>query len=150
MRKKRLKAISFLLIATLLMWVKTYVIYKSSFNIKIENFMQEFILFINPLSFLLFIFGIGLFFKEKNRNRYIIVTSFILTFILLANIVFYRFYSDFLTIPVLFQTNNMGDLGSSITSLIEPVDFLMFVDIIILIWLYKKQPSFRTDVNDFT
>lgn len=65
MRKKRLKAISFLLIATLLMWVKTYVIYKSSFNIKIENFMQEFILFINPLSFLLFIFGIGLFFKEK-------------------------------------------------------------------------------------
>ncbi|MFQ1030663.1 hypothetical protein ACEWB3_12420, partial [Staphylococcus haemolyticus] len=144
MRKKRLKAISFLLIATLLMWVKTYVIYKSSFNIKIENFMQEFILFINPLSFLLFIFGIGLFFKEKNRNRYIIVTSFILTFILLANIVFYRFYSDFLTIPVLFQTNNMGDLGSSITSLIEPVDLLMFVDIIILIWLYKKQPSFRT------
>lgn len=69
MRKKRLKAISFLLIATLLMWVKTYVIYKSSFNIKIENFMQEFILFINPLSFLLFIFGIGLFMKEKNRNR---------------------------------------------------------------------------------
>lgn len=147
MRKKRLKAMSFLLIATLLMWVKTYVIYKSSFNIKIENFMQEFILFINPLSFLLFIFGIGLFFKEKNRNRYIIVTSFVLTFILLANIVFYRFYSDFLTIPVLFQTNNMGDLGSSITSLIEPVDFLMFVDIIILIWLYKKQPSFRTDVT---
>ncbi|MGW6043812.1 hypothetical protein ACWF0C_13215, partial [Bacillus altitudinis] len=47
MRKKRLKAMSFLLIATLLMWVKTYVIYKSSFNIKIENFMQEFILFIN-------------------------------------------------------------------------------------------------------
>ena len=76
MRKKRLQAMSFLLIATLLMWVKTYVIYKSSFNIKIENFMQEFILFINPLSFLLFIFGIGLFFKEKNRNRYIIVTSF--------------------------------------------------------------------------
>ncbi|PCK20837.1 hypothetical protein CEY02_11275, partial [Bacillus pumilus] len=66
MRNKRLKAISFLLIATLLMWVKTYVIYKSSFNIKIENFMQEFILFINPLSFLLFIFGIGLFLKEKN------------------------------------------------------------------------------------
>ena len=66
------------------------------------------------------------------------MTSFVLTFILLANIVFYRFYSDFLTIPVLFQTNNMGDLGSSITSLIEPVDFLMFVDIIILIWLYKN------------
>lgn len=82
--------------------------------------------------------SVSVYFSKKNRNRYIIVTSFILTFVLLANIVFYRFYSDFLTIPVLFQTNNMGDLGSSITSLIEPVDLLMFVDIIILIWLYKN------------
>lgn len=62
MRKSFFSKISFLLIATLLMWLKTYVVYKTSFNIKIENFMQEFILFINPLSFLLFIFGIGLFF----------------------------------------------------------------------------------------
>ncbi|MCY9150162.1 hypothetical protein MOE85_21485, partial [Bacillus haynesii] len=117
------------------MWLKTYVVYKTSFNIKIENFMQEFILFINPLSFLLFIFGIGLFFKEKNRNRYIIGASIVLTFVLLANMIFYRFYNDFLTIPVLFQTNNMGDLGSSINSLFMPTDLLLIVDIAILIWL---------------
>lgn len=122
MRKSFFSKISFLLIATLLMWLKTYVVYKTSFNIKIENFMQEFILFINPLSFLLFIFGIGLFFKEKNRNRFIIGASIVLTFVLLANMIFYRFYNDFLTIPVLFQTNNMGDLGSSINSLFMPTD----------------------------
>ncbi|MED1739740.1 LTA synthase family protein [Bacillus swezeyi] len=139
MRKPFLSKISFLLVATLLMWLKTYVVYKTSFNIKIENFMQEFILFINPLSFLLFVFGIGLFFKEKNRNRFIIGTSIVLTFVLLANMVFYRFYNDFLTIPVLFQTNNMGDLGSSINSLFMPTDLLLAVDIAILIWLYKRQ-----------
>lgn len=82
MRKSFFSKISFLLIATLLMWLKTYVVYKTSFNIKIENFMQEFILFINPLSFLLFIFGIGLFFKEKNRDRFIIGASIVLTFCL--------------------------------------------------------------------
>lgn len=141
MRKSFFSKISFLLIATLLMWLKTYVVYKTSFNIKIENFMQEFILFINPLSFLLFIFGIGLFFKEKNRNRYIIGASIVLTFVLLANMIFYRFYNDFLTIPVLFQTNNMGDLGSSINSLFMPTDLLLIVDIAILIWLYKRQPA---------
>lgn len=102
--------------------------------------MQEFILFINPLSFLLFVFGIGLFFKEKNRNRFIIGASIILTLVLLANMIFYRFYNDFLTIPVLFQTNNMGDLGSSINSLFMPADLLLAVDIVILIWLYKRQP----------
>ncbi|UOY89812.1 LTA synthase family protein [Bacillus glycinifermentans] len=141
MQKSFFSKISFLLIATLLMWLKTYVVYKTSFNIKIENFMQEFILFINPLSFLLFIFGISLFFKEKNRNRFIIVVSIVLTFVLLANMIFYRFYNDFLTIPVLFQTNNMGDLGSSINSLFMPTDLLLAVDIIILMWLYKRQPE---------
>ncbi|MCY9393619.1 LTA synthase family protein, partial [Bacillus haynesii] len=141
MRKSFFSKISFLLIATLLMWLKTYVVYKTSFNIKIENFMQEFILFINPLSFLLFIFGIGLFFKEKNRDRFIIGASIVLTFVLLANMIFYRFYNDFLTIPVLFQTNNMGDLGSSINSLFMPTDLLLIVDIVILIWLYKRQPA---------
>lgn len=109
MRRGPFSKISFLVLATVFMWLKTYIIYKTSFNIKIENFTQEFILFINPLSFLLFLFGIGLFLKEKNRNRYILGASFFVTFILMANVIFYRFYDDFLTIPVLFQTSNMGD-----------------------------------------
>jgi lipoteichoic acid synthase len=142
MRIKSLSKISFLLIATLLLWVKTYIVYKTSFDIKIENFTQEFILFINPLSFLLFIFGFGLFMKEKNRNRYILGASIIVTAVLIANIVFYRFFNDFLTIPVLFQTSNMGDLGSSISSLFEPIDLLLLVDIVILFWLMKR-PRFQ-------
>ncbi|MDQ0224878.1 hypothetical protein CHH83_08310 [Bacillus sp. 7586-K] len=144
MRKKSFSKISFLLIATLFMWIKTYIVYKTSFDIKIENFKQEFILFINPLSFLLFIFGIGLFMKEKNRNRYIFGASIFVTILLLANMVFYRFYNDFLTIPVLFQTSNMGDLGSSISSLFLPTDLLMLVDLVILFWLLKK-PTFKSD-----
>jgi phosphoglycerol transferase MdoB-like AlkP superfamily enzyme len=129
------------------MWIKTYIVYKTSFQIKIDNFTQEFILFINPLSFLLFLFGIGLFFKEKNRNRYILLASVAVTFILMANVIFYRFYDDFLTIPVLFQTSNMGDLGSSITSLFEVSDLFMVVDLLILFLLYKSNPGFKTDVR---
>ncbi|WP_243290552.1 LTA synthase family protein [Bacillus sp. FJAT-47783] len=138
MRKNTFSKISFLLLATIIMWLKTYVVYKTSFDIKIENFTQEFILFINPLSFLLIIFGLGLFMKERNRNRWVIGTSILMTVILIANMIFYRFYNDFLTIPVLFQASNMGDLGSSITELIQPVDLLMFVDIALLIWISKK------------
>lgn len=143
MRKKTFSKISFLLLATLFLWIKTYIVYKTSFDIKIENFTQEFILFINPLSFLLLIFGFGLFMKEKNRNRYIFGASIFVTALLLANMVFYRFFNDFLTIPVLFQTSNMGDLGSSITNLFLPSDLLMFVDLAILYWLLKK-PTFRS------
>ncbi|MFC0269993.1 LTA synthase family protein [Metabacillus herbersteinensis] len=146
MRKKTFSKISFLLLATVFLWIKTYLVYKTSFDIKIENFTQEFILFINPLSFLLLIFGIGLFMKEKSRNRYIFGASILVTGVLLANMVFYRFFNDFLTIPVLFQTSNMGDLGSSITSLFQPADLLMFVDLAILFWLLKK-PSLSSDVR---
>jgi lipoteichoic acid synthase len=143
MGKKSFSKIYFLLLATLFMWIKTYIVYKTSFDIKIENFTQEVILFINPISFLLFIFGIGLFMKEKNRNRYIFGASIFVTILLLANMVFYRFYNDFLTIPVLFQTSNMGDLGSSIGSLFLPSDLLMLVDLAILYWLLKK-PTFKS------
>lgn len=139
MRKNTFSKLSFILLATLLMWLKTYIVYKTSFDIKIENITQEFILFINPLSFLLIVFGIGLLMKEKNRNRWVISISVLMTIVLLANVVFYRFYNDFLTIPVLFQASNMGDLGSSITELIQPVDLLMFIDIAVLVWLSRKQ-----------
>lgn len=143
MRKKSFSKLSFLFLATLFIWIKTYIVYKTSFDIKIENFTQEFILFINPLSFLLLIFGIGLFMKEKNRNRYIFGASIFVTGLLLANMVFYRFFNDFLTIPVLFQTSNMGDLGSSISGLFLPTDLLMFVDLAVLFWLLKK-PTFKS------
>lgn len=146
MRKTFFSKISFMLIAILLMWLKTYAVYKTSFHIKIDNLTQEFILFINPLSFLLLIFGLSLFLKGKNRNRYIIAMSCLVTFVLLANMVFYRFYNDFLTIPVLFQTSNMGDLGSSIGTLLEPTDLLLAVDIAVLIWLHIRQKVFQSDI----
>ncbi len=141
------KNISLMTIAIVFLWLKTYIAYKTSFDIKIENWKQELILFINPISFLMFILGLGLFFKEKGRNRYILITSFLITFILFANMVFYRFFNDFLTIPVLFQTSNMSDLGGSVNELIQPTDLLFFVDLIVLAIIMKWKPTFIVNNN---
>ncbi|PTY81054.1 hypothetical protein B5V90_21180, partial [Heyndrickxia sporothermodurans] len=109
---------------------------------KIENWMQELILFINPASFLFFIFGLSLFFKsEKIRNIYIFVMSFLLSFIIYANVVFYRFFSDFLTLPVLFQTNNFSDLGDSALAEINWWDFVYFIDLFLLLVVIKLKPK---------
>lgn len=146
MKKFNWSRISLIGIATVLLWLKTYITYKTSFDIKIENWRQEFILFINPLSFLLFVFGISLFMKEKNRNRYILITSFIISVVLFANVVFYRFFNDFLTIPVLFQTSNMSDLGSSVNELLSFTDIFYFTDFFILaliVFLKPKIVSYR-------
>jgi lipoteichoic acid synthase len=131
----------FVLIATILLWIKTYIVYKTSFDIEIESWKQEFILFINPLSFLLFVFGFSFFMKEKARNRYIVITSFFISFILYANVMFYRFFNDFITLPVLFQTSNMGDLGNSIFELFRFTDLMMFADVALLAWLIRKKSS---------
>lgn len=149
MRKFSFSKIKFLALTTVLLWIKTYIVYKTSFDIKIESPMQEFILFINPLSFLLLVFGLAFFIKEKRRNAYILTVSIITSFILFANVVFYRFFNDFITIPVLFQTSNMGDLGSSFTELFKFTDLLLFVDVAVILAIVLFKPNFAS-IESFT
>ena len=139
---------SFMILAIVATWIKTVIVYHTSFDMKLENAMQHFILFINPLSFLLFVYGLSLFFKSpKVRNRYIISISVILSIVLYGNVGFYRFYDDFITLPVLFQTSNFGDLGSSAASIINFWDILFFADVIILVLANKYLPIMKQAIK---
>ncbi|MGL4819844.1 MAG: LTA synthase family protein, partial [Bacilli bacterium] len=111
------------------------------FDIEIENIKQEFILFISPLSSILLVFGVSLFLSGKWRNRYILFTNFMFTLVLVGNSMFYKFYDDFVTLPVLFQTDNMGDLGTSVMAILNIGTFLMFIDTFILWWLGRKNEA---------
>lgn len=138
MFKKEWPKHSILAIAVISTWLKTYIAYKTSFSITIDNVLQEFILFINPLSLVLFIYGISLFFKsEKTKNRYLVAVTLISAVILYSNVAFYRFFSDFITLPVLFQTDNFGDLGSSASESVFLTDIFFFSDVIILLLAIK-------------
>ncbi|MGE6488431.1 LTA synthase family protein [Paenisporosarcina sp. NPDC076898] len=142
MKNMKLPKHSILAVAILLTWIKTYVVYHTSFDMKIENVMQQVILFLNPLSFLLLVYGISLFFKSvKARNRYLLITSSILAVILYANVAFYRFFSDFITLPVLFQTSNFGDLGASAAESIYFTDVFYFIDVVLLFAAMKWLPN---------
>ncbi|WP_342598391.1 LTA synthase family protein [Psychrobacillus sp. FSL H8-0483] len=138
MMKKKWPTHSILVIAIVATWMNTYIVYHTSFDMKIENIMQQVILFINPLSFLLFAYGLSLFFKSpKARNRYIVITSIILSGVLYGNAVFYRFFNDFITIPVLFQTSNFGDLGASARESIYVTDIFYFTNVFIILIAMK-------------
>src|SRR5690625_3056970 len=60
-----------------------------------------------------------------------------MSLLLYSNVVFYRFNSDFITLPVLTQTSNFGSLGSSIINLMSWTDIFYALDIIILIILFR-------------
>nr|WP_263326154.1 LTA synthase family protein [Neobacillus sp. Marseille-Q6967] len=129
-------------IAVVLFWIKTYAAYQIEFTLGIDNNLQKFLLFINPLSSALFFFGFALLFK-KRMKMILILTNFILSFLLYANIAYYRFFSDFITVPVLMSTKtNAGQLGDSALSLMSPFDIFYFTDFFILIvlsmTLFKK------------
>ncbi|MER2027971.1 MAG: LTA synthase family protein [Solibacillus sp.] len=133
---------SILAIAVIATWIKTVIVYETSFDMKIENAMQLLILFINPLSFLLFFYGLSLFLKsQKARNRYIVGSSILLALVLYGNVAFYRFYNDFVTLPVLFQTSNFGELGTSAAAIISWMDIFYFVDVLLIIIAVKLLPK---------
>ena len=64
-----------------------------------------------------------------------------MSIVLYANIVYYRFFSDFITLPTLSQTQNFGDLGGSVLSLLKPYDILFFVDVFVMFYLRFSKKS---------
>lgn len=135
----QMQNISFVLIIALAVWLKTYLITRFSFDLKIESSTQELILFISPLAASLAFVGLALFATGEKRNYIALCINFLLTIILVGNVMFYDFYSDFVTLPVLGQTSNFGQLGSSIIEILNYKIILAFVDIIFFFILLKKK-----------
>ncbi|ALC91804.1 glycerol phosphate lipoteichoic acid synthase [Bacillus sp. FJAT-18017] len=126
----------FFLLAVVLLWIKTYVVQSTQFDLGIDNALQQFLLFFNPLGSSLFFLGLAFLFKGKRKYTVLLSFYFILSFLLYANVLYYRFFNDFITLPTIFQTQNFGDVSSSISSLLRPYDLLFFIDIALLIALY--------------
>ncbi|WP_251025968.1 LTA synthase family protein [Bacillus sp. ISL-47] len=121
--------------AVILFWLKTYSIYKIEFNLGVNNGMQQFLLLLNPVSSTLLFLGIALLFKGRKQHWVLLAMNFVLTFFLYANVAYYRFFNDFITVPVLFQTQNFGKVGGSAAALLEQTDILYFLDTILLLAL---------------
>ncbi|MGZ7151793.1 LTA synthase family protein [Bacillus sp. BC08] len=135
----QMQNISFVLIIALAVWLKTYLITRFSFDLKIESSTQELILFISPLAASLAFVGLALFATGEKRNYIALCINFLLTIVLVGNVMFYDFYSDFVTLPVLGQTSNFGQLGGSIIEILNYKIILAFVDIIFFFILLKKK-----------
>ena len=129
------KYVVFFFTAVIFLWIKTYIVQLTQFNLGVENALQEFLLFLNPLGSSILFLGLAGFFKGRKKYIGLIVIDFLLTFLLYANVLYYRFFNDFLTLPTIFQTQNFGDVSSSVSSLLRPYDFLFFVDLVVLIGL---------------
>ncbi|MGJ9385375.1 LTA synthase family protein [Salipaludibacillus sp. CF4.18] len=127
------------------LWVKTIVVSLTEFQFSLENVNQLIILLLNPLPVLLLAFTFILMQKEKRQTGLLLIFMSLISAILYANIVYYREFTDFITIPLLLMGNNVNDLGSSIQTLVNGYDLLFFIDIpIAAILLYKWKKARNT------
>src|SRR5690625_7860838 len=101
--KKRLLNINFYFLASLLFGSKTYIAYRFFFNMTMENYMQEVILLINAFAVVFFLLSFSIWLNGKKQLKYIRFLTLIGTLIIYFNLLFYRNFNDFLTLPVLFQ-----------------------------------------------
>ena len=138
----RRRSIPLFLLAGLLFGLKTYIVYRFLFEINIDRILQEIIILVNPFITSIIFFGLSIWFQQaEHQRRFILYSAFIGSLILYFNLIFYRSFTDFLTIPQLFQMSNLADLSSSILSLIKFYDIFLFTDFLI-IWMASKNFAF--------
>ncbi|MGE7916926.1 LTA synthase family protein [Lysinibacillus xylanilyticus] len=136
------------LLAVLMLWIKTYIAQTTQFDLGVEGFLQQFLLLINPLGSAMLFLGIAFLFRGKRKYTSLVVVYTLMSIVLYSNVVYYRFFSDFITLPTVFQTQNFGDLGSSVLSLIKPYDILFFVDVFVMFYL-RFSKKIQKETNRF-
>lgn len=130
---KKNPLVGFLILNIILVVVKTYFEYFTSFKLGIETPFQAFIALINPIPTALIFFSIALYFKGRIAYWIILFFNLVQSIWLFANILYYREFSDFLSTSILSSGSSVGEnLTKSISGIIRPIDFIVFIDIIIL------------------
>jgi lipoteichoic acid synthase len=130
-----------------LIWAKTYLVQRFGFDLPVEGFYQELILFINPASAILLILGTAMIILRGRPHAAVLLVSSATSIVLYINLIYYRCFNDFITISLLLQSNNLSDLWSSIAALTHLSDILLFGDTcLLLIWMASnkaKSPIFH-------
>lgn len=75
--------------------------------------------------------------KGKWRMRSLLIIDIVITFLIVSNLLFYRYFNDIITLPIITQITLVGSVSSSVVNLIHASDILFFVDFLLFI------PAFR-------
>lgn len=139
--------LGFFTVVVVFFWIKTYLTYITKFNLGVVGSMQNFLLLINPLPTAILLIGIGLFFKGRKSYWIMVIIDFLLSLWLFSNILYYREFSDFLSTSIIKTSGSTSDnLGKSIAGITKGTDFLVFLDVVIIVLLIAFK-VFKIDVR---
>ncbi|ATN03381.1 polyglycerol-phosphate lipoteichoic acid synthase LtaS [Staphylococcus capitis] len=138
--KKKISLFAFFLLTVFTITLKTYFSYYVDFSLGVKGLVQNLILLMNPYSLIALTLSVFLFFKGKKAFWFMFIGGFLLTFLLYANVVYFRFFSDFLTFSTLNQAGNVESMGGAVGASFKWYDFVYFIDTIIylIILIFKR------------
>lgn len=125
-----------------LIWLKSIMAYSIDFHLRLENALEYFILFINPIASTVFLLAIALYIR-RTKASYItmMIIYFLMSLLLFSNVSYYREFTDFITVNTMLGAGKVASgLGESAIRLFRPHDVLYWLDFIIigLLLLTKK------------
>jgi lipoteichoic acid synthase len=137
-RYKKMTGLQLTFIVTGILWLKTVAVSLVGFHLSIQSFFDLVLILTSSIGSLVLVMGISFYFGTK-VNRFLLFGLLVIgTGILYGDLLYHRFYNDFVTAPILFQFNNVGGLSASTVELMSPWDFFLFMDIVIIGWLLVK------------
>ncbi|MCO4328566.1 polyglycerol-phosphate lipoteichoic acid synthase LtaS [Staphylococcus hyicus] len=139
--RNKIGIFTFFLLMVLTISLKTYFAYYVDLSLGVKGLTQNLILLMNPYSLLALILSVFLFFKGRKAFWLMLFGGFLLTFLLYANVVYFRFFSDFLTFSTLNQVSNVDSMGGAVGASFQWYDFVYFLDIIayVFILIFKQK-----------
>lgn len=126
-KRLRTAAVGITIIYTLILLLKLFY-----FSSQIGNGQIGFLPGVATLGSLLILTSINFMFKPKAKLWYMNILNILITLIVFSNVMFYRYFKDLISIPLLAQASVVGDVGSSMFQLLHYSDLLLLADIIIL------------------
>lgn len=89
-------------------------------NLQLANMNMDRADYIIAVGSLLLVSFWTLWLPPKGRLAALTLLNLALTGLIYADLVFYRYFDDFITVPVLMQAGQVSSLGGSIGTLLEP------------------------------
>ncbi|AQP52915.1 phosphoglycerol transferase [Vagococcus penaei] len=125
-----------------LFWIKSGIAYSTEFHLGVENAFQQFIMYINPIATTLFLLSAALYIRGPKKSYIaLLVIYFLTTALLFSNIVYYREFTDFITVNTMLGAGKVSSgLGESAAKMFRPYDVIYWLDLVVLIGLlaFKK------------
>nr|WP_125598478.1 LTA synthase family protein [Lapidilactobacillus achengensis] len=149
--------LGFFSLLTILIWVKTVASYYLGFSLGASDPLQHLLMIFNPIGTTILLLSFGFYIKRPRLSYWVMYGIYVLdSILLLANVIYYRQFTDFLTINTIAGVGKVTNgLGKSINSILTWPDLFLILDMIVILiallrgWIKIDQRQYST-VKAFT